>query len=109
MKTGRPLYVLAALVAGSLELLLCGTNDLPITWAIGLLCLGGSLVAQMIGAVVGTSAFAAPRGWSTSLSGAVGSPVNGSAKAGCAFDDTANGRGGINAVFSADDPFGEFL
>lgn len=109
MKTIRPIYAVTALTAGLLELFFIGASEVPVTWVIGLLCWGGSMVAQMVRSVLGSSAIAEPHGWTTGYAGAGAAPRKAAFKATSAFDDTPNGRGGINAVFSGDDPFGEFL
>jgi len=109
MKTNRPNYAVIALTAGLLELFFIGASEVPVTWVIGLLCWGGSMVAQMVRSVVAPSAISEPRGWTASYAGAGAAPRKTAFRSTSVFDESPNGRGGINEVFSGDDPFGEFL
>lgn len=109
MKTIRPIYAVIALTAGLLELFFIGASDVPVTWVVGLLCWGGSMVGQMVRSVVTPSVVAEPRGWTTGYVATGAAPRKTAFRSTCVFDDSPNGRGGISEIFSSDDPFGEIL
>lgn len=102
MKYIRTKYILVALAAGLIELFVFEANALPITWVIGLLCVGCSFVAQMIRAVVGAPVLASPRAWNTSYAG-------GAAKNNNTFRSASNGHDGISPFINENDPFCEFV
>jgi hypothetical protein len=107
MKNIRPTYAVLVLAAGLLELFLNGASAFPVVWIGGLIAGMLSVCAAMVSAFTRpiTPAHVSVAFTATACAG--GHVASQAARS--PFDNTPNGRGGINPIFTADDPHGLFL